>query len=200
MTRFLLVRHASHGLLGGALAGRLQGVALDERGRTEAKELAQRLAHLPIAAIYASPQHRARETAAPLAEKLGLDVRVESAIDEIDFGDWTGKRFDELESEPHWRAWVDTRSVAQPPNGERFVDVRQRMISGMQRLRAAHPDQTVALVSHGDVIKAALAHVMRISLDDLERFDLAPASVSVIAAGEGWARVELVNDSGNLQR
>jgi probable phosphomutase (TIGR03848 family) len=198
LSRFLLVRHAHHGLVGKALAGRKPGIRLDAAGRAQADRLAQRLAELPIAAIYTSPQDRARETAAPLAAHVRLTPRIEPAIDEIEFGEWTGKTFAELASDAQWPVWVDRRSIAQPPNGERFEDVQKRAVEGIDRLRAAHREETVVLVSHGDVIKAILARSLKMSLDDLERFDIAPASVSVLAVGDNWSRVERLNDTGEL--
>ncbi|MDB5905304.1 MAG: hypothetical protein JWM26_4182 [Betaproteobacteria bacterium] len=195
MTTLLLVRHASHALVGKALAGRSEGVRLDERGRRQADLLSQRLAAWSITAVYTSPRERAAETATPLARRLGLDLRIDRAFDEIDFGDWTGKSFDELAHDPAWPLWVDRRSVAQPPNGERFADVQRRALEGIDRLRGKHADETIAIFSHGDVIKSMLAHFLGISLDHLERFDLAPASVSIVAAGDGWAQVKLINDT-----
>ena len=193
MTSVLLIRHASHDLVGKALAGRMAGLSINAAGRREASRLATRLGNRAIAAIYVSPQPRAGETALPLAEHLGLCARIESGIDEIDFGSWTGRAFGELALDPMWPTWVDRRSIAQPPGGERFSDVQQRVVASIQRLRLAHPEETIALVSHGDVIKAALAHFLGMSLDHLERFDIEPASVSVIAVGDGWARVKCVN-------
>jgi probable phosphomutase (TIGR03848 family) len=196
VTTLLLIRHASHALVGKALAGRMDGVRLDERGRRQADVLAERLATSEIQAIYTSPRERTVQTATPLAQRLGLELSMEAAFDEIDFGDWTGKTFAELAGEPSWPVWVDRRSVAQPPNGEPFVDVQRRALDGIHRLRAAHPEHTVAIFSHGDVIKSVLAHFLGIGLDHLERFDVAPASVSIVAAGDGWAQVKLINGSG----
>jgi probable phosphomutase (TIGR03848 family) len=196
VTTLLLIRHASHALVGKALAGRARGIRLDERGRTQAGVLAERLAASDIKAVYTSPRERAVETATPLAQRLALEVRVEAAFDEIDFGEWTGKTFAELAREPTWPSWVDRRSVAQPPNGERFADVQRRALEGIDRLRGQHADEAIAIFSHGDVIKSVLAHFLGISLDHLERFDVAPASVSIVAAGDGWAQVKLINGSG----
>jgi broad specificity phosphatase PhoE len=193
MTTFLLVRHASHDLLGKALAGRASGVVLNAQGRDEAAAIAECLSQIHIDAIYTSPRERARETADALAQRLKTSARIDSALDEIDFGDWTGRAFGELSADPKWDEWVHHRSVARPPNGEAFVDVQRRVVAGMGRLLREHSAQTLALFSHGDVIKAALAHYLRASLDDLERFDIAPASVSVIVAEKDWAQVRLLN-------
>jgi len=90
------------------------------------------------------------------------------------------------------------RSEARAPGGESILEAQRRVVDLITRLRVAHEGEIVALVSHGDVIKAALAHFLRISLDELERFDIAPASVSAIQVGEDWAQVKLVNDTGSL--
>jgi probable phosphoglycerate mutase len=197
MTTFLLIRHASHDLLGKALAGRAPGVHLNERGKREADHLAVRLASTAIDAIYTSPRERACETAAPLARRLNLVPHVTSHIDEIDFGDWTGRSFIDLARDPYWPVWVEQRSRAQVPKGEAFAQVQLRVVSAIDRLRDENAARTIALFTHGDIIKAALAHYLRMSLDDLERFDVAPASVSTIVTEQAWAQVRLVNGRGD---
>ena len=175
----------------------MPGVSLNEQGRGQAQELAQRLAGAGIATIYSSPQQRTRETVAPLAGRLAKAVVTANEFDEIDFGHWTGRRFIELEREDaqRWRGWVEQRSEAQPPGGETFTQVAHRVMAGLQRLRAHHRDQTVLVLSHGDVIKAALASCLQMSLDHLEQFDIDPASMSIVAAtGESW-KVRAINQS-----
>jgi broad specificity phosphatase PhoE len=195
VTRLLLVRHAAHDWLGRGIPGRMAGVSINDEGRLQAQALAQRLAGAAIDAIYSSPQQRTRETVAPLAARLALPVEIAAEFDEIDFGDWTGRQFSELEREDAalWHHWIEQRSTAQPPGGEAFGRVAQRAMAGLERLRQLHPDRTVLVLSHGDVIKAALASCLGMSLDQLERFDIDPASMSVLAsAGDGW-KVRLVN-------
>jgi broad specificity phosphatase PhoE len=195
---FLLVRHATNDFVGHAIAGRAPGLRLNAEGQRQAQQLADRLRTAPIGAIYVSPLERARETAAPLAARLRLEPVVCNELHEIDCGDWTGKTFLELDADPEWRLWVTRRTGARPPRGESIVEAQRRAVDLIMRLRGQHDGATVALVSHGDVIKAALAHFLRMSLDALESFDIAPASVSVIQAGADWAQVKLVNDTGSL--
>ena len=193
VTTFLLVRHASHDLVGKALAGRSAAVHLNERGRQEARALALALRTLPITALRASPQPRARETAQPIADALRLELHVDSALDEIDFGSWTGCTFDALAGESLWKTWVERRSIARPPGGEAFAQVQERVVDHIACLQNAHPNDAIVMVSHGDVLKAALAHYLHLSLDDLERFELSPASVSVVAMGRDWTQVRAIN-------
>jgi broad specificity phosphatase PhoE len=193
-TTFLLVRHGAHAWLGRGIAGRLSGVGLDATGRAQARALAEQLCASGITAIHCSPQQRTRETAAPLAARLELPVQAADEFDEIDFCDWTGREFGELQADAaRWRRWVEQRSTATPPGGEPFAQVQRRAMAGLQRLQALHPDASVLVVSHGDVIKALLAGHLGLSLDHLERFEIAPASLSVVAAGAGWSQVRLVN-------
>jgi probable phosphoglycerate mutase len=173
-------------------------VRLNERGQQEAERLADDLTDVQIAAIYTSPQERASETAVPLAKRRGLTAHVSSELDEIDFGGWTGKSFESLAPDPAWRQWVDRRSEAQPPGGETIARAQRRVLDAIGRLSAAHARSTVALVTHGDLIKAVLAHYLGLSLDGLERFDVAPASVSVVFLGYDWAQVKLVNATGRV--
>jgi broad specificity phosphatase PhoE len=194
MTTFLLVRHAAHDWLGRGVPGRLPGVSLNAEGRRQADELADRLRGRSLHLIYSSPQQRAKETAAPVAAGRGLPVHIDPAFDEIDFGEWTGKSFAELQQDrARWHEWVERRSVAGAPGGELFSAVQQRAMAGMEHLRRIHPSEALLLVSHGDVIKAVVAGFLGLSLDHLERFDIDPASLTIIETGTDWFKVKLVN-------
>lgn len=193
MTVFLLVRHAAHDWLGRGLAGRMGGVSLNAQGWLQAEALVQRLDARTIHAIYSSPQPRACQTVAPLAGRRRLKVQVAPAFDEIDFGAWTGREFASLHGEPAWRHWNEQRGNASTPGGEAFADVVRRAAEGLDELRMRHPDRTVLVVSHGDVIKALVVHALGMPADHLHRFEIAPASLSVLEAGEGWLQLRLLN-------
>lgn len=198
MTTFLLIRHGSHDLLGKSLAGRASGVLLNERGEREAENLVMRLGNTQIDAVYSSPRERTLKTAAPLSAKRSLEVREHPGLDEIDFGDWTGKSFTELERHQHWPTWVNRRSSAQPPNGETITAACERAVRVIHELARQHHGEVIALFSHGDVIKSVLAHHLGTSLDELERFEISPASISVLIVGDNWSRVTLLNDTGTF--
>ncbi len=177
----------------------MPGVSLNALGRLQAEQLPQRLEGTSIDAVYSSPQQRARETAAPLVTRRLLPLRVAEEFDEIDFGDWTGLWFGQLRADTKaWQAWVERRGSAAAPGGEAFVQVQRRALAGMARLHDRHPAQTVAVISHGDVIKAVLGSVLRMSMDDLELLDIEPASISIVEVQAGQGRVLLINDSGAM--
>lgn len=197
MSTFLLARHAAHDWVGRGIAGRMPHVSLNDEGRRQALELVGRLHGIPLDAIVCSPQPRTRQTAEPLAVARGLAIEVHAGFDEVDMGDWVGMSFRALEAlGAPWRDWCERRASAHPPGGEAFVEVPRRALAALEDLRIAHPGGTVLVVSHGDVIKAVVARCLRMSLDDLETFDIAPASVSVIAAGKQSMQLRLLNATG----
>ncbi len=198
MTTFILIRHAATDLIGKTIAGRMPDVHLSATGRAQAERLAERLANAPIRAIYSSPLERARETVAPLAARLGLETKTSDAIGEVEFGDWTGRELRELADLAEWQRFNSFRSGTRAPNGELMLEVQARVVSELERLREWHPTEVVALVSHGDVIKALIAHYAGIPLDLFHRVEISPASVSVIALHDWGPQILRVNDTGEL--
>ena len=168
----------------------MPGVGLSAQGLAEATALAEVLAGLPIRAVLTSPMQRAQETATPIATRFGQAAIVDEGLNELDYGAWTGAAFADLTG-PAWEAWNTNRAMAAPPGGETMLAAQARAVGVMTR--AAAGGGTVVLVSHQDVLKAMLAHVLGLSLDLLHRFDLAPASRSIVCMGPGWARVEATN-------
>ncbi len=193
MTTFFLIRHAANDLVGDAIAGRKPGVHLNAEGRLQAERLAERLEHAGIQHIFSSPLDRARETAGPLAAKLGLPVRISEAILEIDFGDWTGRKIAELNQQEAWRRWNVFRSGAQLPNNQLMLSVQTRMVSELVRLHRELPDDCVALVSHGDPIRSAIMYWLGVPLDFVHRLEISAASFSIIALDDWAAQVRCLN-------
>lgn len=194
MTTFYLIRHAANDLLKrGAIAGWQPGVHLNEQGRREAARLADSLESAGMSHLYSSPLERARETAEPLAARLGIEVQTSEAIGEVRFGDWTGKTFVEIEADPRWRAWNESRSTARSPGGETMLEIQARFVGFMGRLSTELPERTVALFSHGDPIRAALLFYLGMPLDFVHRIEVSPASASILKVAESKARVVCIN-------
>lgn len=193
VTTLHLIRHASYALLGNTLAGRSGDYALTAQGRAEAAALAATVFAGPTAEIVASPLRRARETAAPIAARAGLNVTIDPDLNEVDFGDWTGSTFATLHHRPDWQAFNRLRSLHAPPGGESMLAVQQRGIAAIMRICARCPDGAVAVVSHGDVIKAILAHLLGVPLDLFQRIEIAPASRSVVRIFPMDVRIDAIN-------
>jgi probable phosphoglycerate mutase len=196
-TTVLLVRHGQTPTTGASLPGRAPGLHLSDTGREQAEVAARRLAALPVAAVYASPLERTRETAAPIAKKLGLRVRVDRGLLECDFGEWTGRPLKELFKLPEWSTVQRYPSGFRFPGGESFTEMQQRITTAIARLVDAHRGQTVVAVSHADPIKAAIAHAMGTHLDLFQRIVVSPCSVTAIAYGASGPVVLTVNSVGS---
>lgn len=194
MTTFHLLRHGEHSVQGKICAGRMPGIVLSERGMAEAEAAAQRLAGAGIAAIYASPLERAQETAGIVGRRLSLPVGVLDDLSELDFGEWTGLTFDEVRKDPRWPDWAAHRSLSCIPGGETMRAVQRRVVEALMEMRAAHPDDGVVVVSHGDVIRAALVFALGMPLDFYARIEVATASLSTVRIDTGGIRVIAINE------
>ena len=190
----LLIRHGVTDAVGVRLTSRLPGVALNADGTEQVAQVCDRLREVPLAAVYSSPLERARATAEPIARAHALDVIELDALNEVDFGEWTGLTFDELSRLPAWARFNTARADADVPGGERAVDVQRRIIAALDDLQQRHEGAIIAAVSHGDVIRAALLHAAGTSLDLWHRFEVSPASISAIAYAAGYPRLLGVNE------
>ena len=180
-----LVRHAAHDRVDRVLCGRMPGVRLSESGRAQARRLGAWLAARDIAALYTSPSERCRQTATLLSAWLGLAPIVAPDLDEIDFGRWTGCHFAALAEDPLWRAWNRERDQACPPGGETMRAAQARACRGIAAAAARYPGESVALVSHADVIKSVVIHCLGLSLQAYERLEVSPGSASIVTCGQG---------------
>ncbi len=193
----LLVRHGQTPTTGKLLPGRAPGLHLAEQGVQQAQRAAARIAELPtVDAIYASPLERARETAAPIAAARGLRTRIDKGLLECDFGDWTGAELKALMKLPQWNTVQRAPSTFTFPGGESFLAMQTRMVSAIDRLRAAHLGGVVVCVSHADPIKAAVAHAMGTHIDLFQRIVISTCSITAIAYGAGAPVVLTVNSTG----
>ncbi|MEA1082961.1 histidine phosphatase family protein [Sphingomonas sp. CD22] len=195
---FLLIRHAAHIHLDRRLSGRMDGVPLSDAGRTQAEALARALAARitdePIDRIVCSPLERTRETAAAIAAACHLPApEPVDALVEIDMGDWTGVAFEDLHG-PAWDAWNAERGTARIPGGETMAEAQARIVGWLTQTAAAQDGARIALVSHSDMIRGAVAFALGLPLDHLLRFDIGPASVSRIVVGDWGARLLSLNE------
>jgi broad specificity phosphatase PhoE len=174
-----LIRHGHHPLLGRCLCGRMPGVSLDVLGCLQMARCAELLQPLPDV-IQSSPQLRARQSAGILGYGLSLPVQIAAEIDEIDYGEWTGLPFAQLQNDPRWSKWNAQRSRSCPPAGETMGALQRRIVVHLERLHDADGAQTIALVSHAETIRAALLHYKGIPLDDFLSIEVDPASISTV--------------------
>jgi broad specificity phosphatase PhoE len=194
-TTFYLIRHGAHALLNRTLAGRTVDVPLDERGQRQAAALAQRMARQDIATVKSSPRYRTMQTARPIAERIGLNVEAVDSLDEVDCGTWGGRTFDDLRDDADWRLWNEKRSTARPPGGESAAEVQQRVVAYVESLGLLYPERRIVLVSHSDVLRAAILHYLDMPLDAYNRIEIAPGAISTMVVGDWGGKLLSLNET-----
>ena len=188
MTTFFLIRHAHCDGVGQVLWGRQRDVHLSEDGRCAARVLAERVAQNRLDAIYTSPLERAIETAEEIAKRSDdVPVRVIESLNELDFGEWTGESIESLDGDPVWQNFNSVRTQTPIPGGESILDAQTRIVDELKRLTVKHENGQVAVVSHADMIKIALAYFANLDVDRPDLFNVPPCSVSLLQLTEGRA-------------
>jgi probable phosphomutase (TIGR03848 family) len=194
----LLVRHGLTAMTGPVLAGWTPGVHLNERGRDQAAALAERLAPVPLATIVASPLERCQETAeAVRGGREGLTVQTDERFGEVRYGDWTGRPLEELAKEDLWKVVQVHPSAARFPGGEALADAQHRAVTAVREWNERlGPEATYLVCSHGDIIKSIVADALGLHLDQFQRIQADPATLTVIRYTETRPFVVRMNDNG----
>jgi probable phosphoglycerate mutase len=192
--RLILVRHAEpEAAVRDRIYGRLDP-GLSERGRAHAQAVAPQLAPEPITAVYSSPLARARETAAPLATRLGLEPAIEADLREIDFGELEGlSPAEAIARYPVQASWMVAPGAAEFPGGETVAALWVRATAIARAIAERHPDTTTAVFSHAVVIRAILADALQMPPDAMFRLDQAFGGISVVEWFDGNPLVRVVN-------
>jgi broad specificity phosphatase PhoE len=198
MTTFLLVRHGETDAIGRFLAGSKPGCHLNRNGEEQARSLARRLSPFSIRAIYTSPLERCIETANALAEPQRLVPGVREDLREFAFGAWEGRSFGQLATDPEWLRFNTQRALVRAPGGELMIEVQTRMVKTIEALRPIHDGEIVAIVGHGDPLRSVIAHYLGLPLDLLLRFEISPASVSVIQIHETGPHILCINQMEHI--
>jgi len=185
----------------GILAGRSPGVTLDKVGQEQATTLATRLSTVPFATIVTSPLERTRETAEYIhaqQERTASDVVVDERFIECDYGKWTGQSLATLAKKPLWKQVQSHPSAVTFPDGESLMTMSMRAVSAIRDWTQRSRDADVlAVVSHGDVIKAVLADALGMHLDAFQRLSVDPCSVSIVRYTKVRPFVVRINDTGS---
>ncbi len=176
---------------------------LTERGREEARAVAARIATDPVDAIFSSDLPRAVQTAEPLAATTGIAIVQDAALREKNFGDLTGKRFVEIETEypDVWRGLLARDPMYQPPGGESHAECRARVGGFLSRLFESHPSGRVVLVSHGVAINHMLYSLLHVPSDSPSPavFQIDNCSIQrAIRQADGTVRMMAINDTAHL--
>ncbi|MGB7538207.1 MAG: histidine phosphatase family protein [Anaerolineales bacterium] len=193
MTVLLLIRHGETDWLGTQLAGRLPDIHLNEAGRAQAEALAVMLRPIPLKMIYSSPLERALETAEPTARAAGKRIIEDERLQEVDFGELTGKPFTELRGMSIWQDIHHTPAMVRYPGGESLSEAQDRAVRMVEELRGVEDAGIVACFTHADTIRLTLAHLLHMPLAAYHTLVADPASISVVFITRKAVRVAGIN-------
>ena len=198
MTTVVLIRHGrTSANATGILAGRTPGVLLDSVGRRQARALGTRLRDVTLDAVVHSPLERCVQTAdGVLANRPDVARHSDDRLSECDYGDWTGRSLADLAKDPLWPVIQDTPSSVTFPGGESMLGMAHRATTAIAEWSAKHPEGVLAVVSHGDVIKAILSDALGQPLDKFQRIVVGPGSLSVVRYHGDRAMVLRMNATG----
>ncbi|WP_425046365.1 histidine phosphatase family protein [Primorskyibacter sp. S87] len=159
----LLIRHGESAAVQPGVSFPMQdgqgNPELHPNGRAQARAVAERLGHERFDALYVTPLQRTHQTAAPLAERLGMEPFIEADLREVHLGEWDNGeyRIRVAEGDPALKRARDRQEWGEIPGAETTAALHERVRSGLLRIAAAHPDQRVAAFVHQGVIGAAMA-------------------------------------------
>lgn len=193
--RLLLLRH---GETAWNRERRYQGwtdTPLSPEGLVQAEAAARELKEHAFAAVYASPLRRARDTAAVIAASHGLEVETDPAFKELGFGQWEGLTLDEARARDTavYEGWARTPHLISPPGGESLVQARERVLAGLERLRATYPDGIVCLVAHGVPVRILILEVLGLPLERIWSLHSAPTGISELEFRDDWTALHRMN-------
>ncbi len=188
-TDILLARHGAFDGMTERLAGR-QPVALNDDGLVQAEALARAAAAWGVTRVLSSPQARARQTAAIVAQACGTTVQRAEALDEVDFGAWTGRAFTDLADDPRWERFNAVRDDSEIPHGESLAAVQHRVDAGLRSAATAARGEQTMIVTHAEIIRAALLMAHRQTWAHWAAYEIGPGTVTWLRYSASHADAE----------
>jgi probable phosphomutase (TIGR03848 family) len=199
VARIILLRHA-HSIANesGILAGQLSGISLSKKGATQAQNLIERIGAVAFDSIRMSPMQRCQETLAPWLESKNSSGLKKFLLDEnlieMNYGLWSGRKLSSLAKEPLWKLIQQSPSKVKFPDGERMTSMQKRSLASIESALLEKSKGTHLFVSHGDVIKAVVAGLLKLKLDNFQSLVIDPASITMLDYDGKSARLTLFND------
>lgn len=190
-----MVRHATCPHIDDTLLGRALDAPLDERGKRQARALAEHLRDEAPLRVECSPRRRTLQTACAIAESAHCDMRVAPALDELDFGDWAGRTFAQLERDRGWRRWNEDRDAARTPAGIGIRVVQHDVGQHLSALATTCAGATLVLVTHAEIIRSIVLHCLGAPAHDYPRITIDPGSITRLSADVDGVHVEAINES-----
>ena len=196
MTTFIVLRHAqSTANERGLLAGQLPGIHLSATGVDEAEAIKEALSKVKIDRVISSPLERCLQTIEPLVSAKKLKITIDHRLIEMNYGRWSGKKLKLLSLRPLWRKIQSSPSEVTFPDGESFSKMSLRVGKLLEELHRKFPKESILLITHGDICKFIATYFLTLPLNDLQKFLVKPASLSIYHYTSSKATVEVFNSS-----
>lgn len=190
MSRIFLLRHAqSVANDKGFLAGRMDGISLSKKGIAQRELLNSRLKGAKFDQVISSPIQRCLETLADFHQA----PEIAHSFQEVDYGDWTGKKFTSLQRNKGWREIYKHPASVRFPNGETLPEVQTRALAGLD-LHIRKKSKNILIATHGDVVKSLVLHALGSHLNSIDKLEIDNASITVLHRDGNALRVLAVND------
>lgn len=195
--RIILVRHGEPvESAKGRCYGKLD-VCLSENGQQQIRQTSTFLERFELAAIYSSPRTRAAESAKIIAQQQKIFVEICADFAEIDFGDFEGLEYEEVERRfpDVYQRWMDAPTTVVFPGGESFALMQNRVLQAFDKLRLRHMGEAFAVVSHGGANRIVLANVLSIADKNIFRLAQDYACANVIDFYDDFPVVQIMNSN-----
>ena len=202
MTEIIIIRH---GETEWNKTGRFQGhsdVPLSAEGRAQASALGKNLVVDHVDAIYASDLTRAMETAAPLAQRFGLEVISDPLLRELNFGSWEGRNFNDVNAEnpDAMKTFYNDPERVNIPDSEPFPEFQRRVAGRVREIVAQERGKRIVIVSHGASIRILFADILSMPIRSIWHVSQLNTAVNKIRfEDDGFAVVTLMNDTSHLR-
>lgn len=204
ITTIYFIRHGQNEASKNDLIAGDLPVPLTELGRDQARRIADRLARRisPIPGtvpVFVSPTVRTIETAWPVAEALGVAPELNAALTEFPLGPWTGRTFHELRQEDAFRRYIQDPTCHPMGSGVMVREVADRVSGALRGLLASGRGPIQVVVTHGGIIRLAVAEALGMDLRHYNRIACDEGSISAIryrddADDQTWPRLALLNE------
>ena len=200
MSRLVFLRHAhSTANESGLLSGRLTGVTLSSKGYQQALTLVERIGATTFDQVRISPLQRCHETIEPwLTSKYGNGIKqfiIDDGLNEVDYGSWSGRKLSSLRKEALWKEIQHNPKSVTFPGGEKLARAQSRSVPSVQAAHKNRKNGIYLFISHGDIIKAAIAALIGIPFNKFQNLVVNPASLSVLDFDGNSARLLSFNDT-----
>jgi len=200
MLRILLIRHGETEWNRERRIMGTEAIGLNETGRLQSLHMKEALGGVPVDLVYSSPVLRARETAEVLCEERDLDPLLDKRLEEIAYGEWVGKTFEEVQAMPGYTPYYKRLDTPVAPQGETLYQVRDRAMAFTQDIKKNTDAETVLVVSHADWIKVLVMEILEIPFQNIWKFRIDNVSVSLLESEKNWNRIICINQRGDFDR